>query len=64
MRTGSLRRLVVPPELAYGAAGFGNGLIPPHSELEFEVELLGPPNRLEQLWEDAGQLWGQLRTGV
>jgi FKBP-type peptidyl-prolyl cis-trans isomerase FkpA len=40
MRVGGRRRIVVPPDLAYGSEGSSTSGIPPYATLVFDVDLL------------------------
>lgn len=45
MQKGTSRRLIIPPELGYGASGNRNRTVPPNAWLTFDVEILdiAPP---------------------
>jgi hypothetical protein len=44
MRVGGVRRLIIPPQLAYGANPPRGSCVPPNATLIFDVDLLGISN--------------------
>lgn len=41
MKAGGKRTVLLPSSLAYGERGAGGGIIPPDSDLVFDIELVG-----------------------
>jgi len=40
MKIGGDRKLIIPADLAYGSQGAGEGVIPPNTDLEFQIEII------------------------
>ena len=54
MREGDVWHIVIPGDLAYGARGAGNGMIPPNQVLVFDVTLVSVTTPKEQPKDDEG----------
>ena len=54
MREGDVWHIVIPGDLAYGARGAGNGMIPPNQALVFDVTLVSVTTPKEQPKDDEG----------
>ena len=48
MREGDKWHIVLPPSLAYGARGAGQGVVPPNQVLDFDVELISTTTPKEE----------------
>ncbi|HTQ10000.1 MAG TPA: FKBP-type peptidyl-prolyl cis-trans isomerase, partial [Fimbriimonadaceae bacterium] len=40
MKAGGKRKVTVPPDLAFGAKGSSNGMVPPNASVILEIELV------------------------
>jgi FKBP-type peptidyl-prolyl cis-trans isomerase FkpA len=43
MKVGGVRRLIIPPALAFGLYGNSSGSIPPNATLTYDIELVSIP---------------------
>eukprot|EP01043_Picozoa_sp_COSAG02_P066795 COSAG02_NODE_10512_length_1925_cov_1.208653_1_plen_402_part_00 len=65
MRPGGMRKLIVPPSMAYGEAGDGTeGKIPPNATLLFDVKLVRVGTKAEELQAEEKALERQNRQNA
>jgi FKBP-type peptidyl-prolyl cis-trans isomerase len=65
MRAGGMRKLIVPPSMAYGEAGDGtDGKIPPNATLLFDVKLVRVGTKAEELQAEEKALERQNRQNA